>query len=142
MPSAEFRSEKHLFIRANQNSDLIQFLEAFAEQKQIDTATFTAIGALKYAELGFFDQEKQEYQKIVLDSPHEIASCIGNISLKDEKPFVHAHATLSDRHGNTKSGHLLKGIVFAAEIHLCKLIGQKLERQYDENTNLSLWQIT
>lgn len=141
MPSAEFRSQKHLLIRANQNSDLIGFLEEFSRKRKIYTATFTAIGALKYAELGFFDQEKQEYQKITLDSPHEIAACIGNISLKDEKPFVHAHATLGDRYGNTKSGHLLKGIVFAAEIHLCKLSGQRLERQYDEESSLSLWRM-
>jgi predicted DNA-binding protein with PD1-like motif len=141
MPSAEFSSEKHLLIRADQNSDLIQFLEALAEQKHIDAATFTAIGALKYAELGFFDQQKQEYQKVVLDSPHEIAGCIGNISLKNEKPFVHAHATLGDKFGNTKSGHLIKGIVFAAEIYLCKLSGQRLERKYDEDTNLSLWEV-
>lgn len=139
MPSAEFSLERNLLVQADHDSDLIQFITELAEKGHFEAATFTAIGALKCAELGFFDQEEHEYQKIEVDSPHEIASCIGNISIKDGKPFVHAHAVLSDKYGNTKSGHLIKAIVFAAEIHLYKLRGARLERKYNEATNLSLW---
>jgi len=66
---------------------------------------------------------------------------VGNVSLKDGEPFVHAHAVLSDEKGNTRAGHLLEGIVFAAEVHLSQLEGPKLERKYDEVTGLSLWDI-
>ncbi len=78
---------------------------------------------------------------MTLDSPQEIASCVGNISVKDGRPFVHAHAVLADKNGNTKAGHLLEGVVFAAEVHLRELKGAKLERKYDKVTGLSLWDI-
>jgi predicted DNA-binding protein with PD1-like motif len=128
-------------VRVKHDSDFIQFIEELVGKEKIITASFTAVGALKWATIGFYDQEKNEYQKIKLDSPSEIACCIGNISLKDKKPFVHAHAVLADSNGNTKAGHLLEGKVFAAEIHLYELNGSELERKYDKITGLSLWEM-
>jgi predicted DNA-binding protein with PD1-like motif len=140
MVYAKFELGRNFLVRAEHNSDLIQFVTELAEKKEIIVATFTAIGALKRAKLEFYNQEKHEYQEITLDSPHEIASCIGNISVKDGKSFVHAHAVLADKNGNTKAGHLLEGVVFAAEIQLRELRGVKLERKYDKVTCLSLWE--
>jgi len=141
MPSAKFDLERNLLVRADHDSDLVQFITELAEERGIMAAAFTVIGALKRAKLGFYDQEKHEYREITVDSPHEIASCIGNISIKNGKPFVHVHAVLADKDGNTKAGHLFEGIVFAAEVHLRELKGGKLERKYNEATNLSLWDI-
>jgi predicted DNA-binding protein with PD1-like motif len=76
-----------------------------------------------------------------LSATQEIASCVGNISMKDGIPFVHAHAVLADQNGNIKAGHLLEGKVFAAEVHLTELIGSKLVRKNDPVTGLSLWDI-
>jgi len=140
MVYAKFDLGRNFLVRAEHNSDLVQFVTELAEKEGIIVAAFTAIGALKRAKLEFYDQEKHEYQEITLDSPHEIASCIGNISVKDGKPFVHAHAVLADKNGNTKAGHLLEGVVFAAEVHLRELKGAKLERKYDKVTGLSLWE--
>ena len=141
MSTAEFELGNFLLIRAEHDLDLIQFITELVEKKGITTAVFTAIGALKRAKLEFYDQKKHEYREIKVDSPHEIASCIGNVSVKKGKPFVHAHAVLADEEGDTKAGHLTEGIVFAAEIHLRKLKGMKLERKHDKITNLSLWKI-
>jgi len=141
MPSAEFDLERNLLVRADHDSDIVKFVTELAEKRGITTAVFTAIGALKRAKLGFYDQEKHEYREITVASPHEMASCTGNISIKNGKPFVHAHVILADKDGNTKAGHLFEGIVFAAEIHLCELRGAKLERRYNKTTNLSLWDI-
>ena len=140
MGYAKFDLGRNFLVRAEYDSDLVQFITELAEGKGIIAATFTAIGALKRAKLGFYDQEKHEYQEITLDSPHEIASCVGNVSVKDGRPFVHAHAVLADKNGNTKAGHLLEGIVFAAEVHLRELKGANLERKYDKVTGLSLWE--
>jgi predicted DNA-binding protein with PD1-like motif len=140
MGYAKFELGRNFLVRAEHNSNLIQFITRLAEKEGIIVAAFTAIGALKRAKLEFYDQEKHEYQEITLGSPHEIASCIGNITVKDGKPFVHAHAVLADKNGNTKAGHLLEGVVFAAEVHLRELKGVKLERKYDKVTDLSLWE--
>jgi predicted DNA-binding protein with PD1-like motif len=137
----EYKASNEFIVRVEHNSDLVQSITELARNKGIKAANFTAIGALKRARLGYYDQKNHEYREIKVDLPHEIASCVGNISLKDGEPFTHAHVVLADEKGNTKAGHLLEGIVFAAEVHLRQLEGPNLERKYDEVTGLSLWDI-
>ena len=141
MSSIKLDVGRNFVVRVKHGSDIIDFVTNVAKQQGIMTASFTAIGALKSAKLGFYNQEKHEYFETLLSSPQEIASCIGNISLKEGAPFVHAHAVLAGPDGNTKAGHLLEGKVFAAEVHLIELIGEKIVRRNDDVTGLSLWDI-
>ncbi len=122
------------------NSAFVQSIKRFAKEKRVTMAVFTVIGAVKHAKLACYDQVKHEYQQIKLDKPLEIASCFGNLSLKDGKPFVHVHAVLADATGKTYAGHLINATVFAAELHLQELLGNKLEREYDQTTGLALWE--
>jgi len=135
----EYSANKELIVRLKHNADLVQSIAELARSKEVKAGSFTAIGALRRARLGYYDQKNHKYREMKIDSPHEIASCVGNISLSDGEPFIHAHVVLADETGNTKAGHLLEGIVFAAEVHLRQLEGPKLERKYDEVTGLWLW---
>jgi len=137
----EYNGNNELIVRLKHDADLIQSITELARSRRIEAGSFTAIGALNRARLGYYDQKKHEYREISIDSPHEMASCLGNISLKDGEPFVHAHVVLGDETGNTRGGHLFEGIVFAAEVYLRQLEGPKLERKYDEVTGLSLWNV-
>jgi len=137
----ECSAGKELMVRLKHDADLVQSIAELARSKGVEAGSFTAIGALKSARLGYYDQSSHEYREIRIDSPCELASCTGNISLKDGEPFAHIHVVLADEAGNTKAGHLLEGIVFAAEVHLRQLKGPKLERKHDEATGLSLWEM-
>ena len=136
----EYKTSKELLVRIRRNADIVQSITELARSKGIEAGSFTAIGALKSARLAYYDQKDHEYRQMEIDSPHEMASCVGNISLKDGEPFIHAHVVLADEKGNTKAGHLMEGVVFAAEVHLSKLEGPRLERRYDQVTALSLWE--
>jgi len=137
----QYQASKELMVRLKSDADLVQSITELARTGRIEAGSFTAIGALKRARLAYYDQKNHEYREIKVDSPHELASCTGNISLKDGDPFVHAHVVLADETGNTRAGHLLEATVFAAEVHLHQLTGPKLERKYDEVTSLSLWEV-
>ena len=141
MGSREFDVGRSFLVRAKPDSEIIDSVIEFSKKNTIMTATFTAIGALKSAKLGFYDQKQHEYLETLLLAPQEIASCIGNISIKEGEPFVHTHAVLADLDGNIKAGHLLAGKVFAAEIHVTELVGEKLVRKNDVVSGLSLWDI-
>lgn len=137
----EFDVKRSFIVRAKHDCDLIRFVTELAEEEEITVAFFTALGAVKRAKLGFYDQEKHVYKEMVFDSPQEIASCVGNVSVRDGKPFVHAHAVLSDEEGNTRAGHLFEATVFAGEVHLLELRGPRLERKHDDVTGLFLWDV-
>jgi predicted DNA-binding protein with PD1-like motif len=136
-----FAKGRNFLMRVEYDSDFLDFLTDIARKQRLATAAFTAVGALKEAKLGFYDQERHVYMESLLAGPQEIASCVGNVSVKDEAPFVHAHVVLVDQSGVVRAGHLLAGRVFAAEVHLIELVGEKIERKTDAMTGLSLWDI-
>jgi len=135
----EYNAGQEMLLRVKHDAELVQSILELVTRKGIEAATFTAIGALKRARLGYYDQKNHKYKEIAIESPHELVSCTGNISLSDGKPFVHAHVVLADERGNTRAGHLLEGTVFAAEVHLRRLEGPRLERKLDAVTGLWLW---
>jgi predicted DNA-binding protein with PD1-like motif len=127
-------------VRADEDADVIEFITNLAKKEGIKAGAFTMIGALKSATLGFFNQGRKAYDELVVEGESELSACMGNISIKNGQPFVHAHAVLGDEHGNTKSGHLLKGRIFAGEICIHVLSGPPLERKPDPETGLALWE--
>lgn len=135
----DFRQGRIYFARLDHGADIINQITNLAEENGFETGALSAIGALSRAELGYYDQLSHEYGKISLEEPLELASCTGNISLRDGRPFVHAHAVLSDRTGRTWGGHLTAGTVFAAEVYLQELSGLPLIRVSDSITGLKLW---
>ncbi|HUV50689.1 MAG TPA: PPC domain-containing DNA-binding protein [Anaerolineae bacterium] len=120
--------------------DLILSVEEFCEDALIRMATFSVIGAVSSATIGTYDQKQQVYVTVKEEAPFEIVSCTGNVSLKDNKPFIHAHILLADEQGKTTGGHLFsETIIYAGEINLQELTGKPMERTYDNDTGLMLW---
>ena len=135
----EFKQGRIFLARLDHGADIISQITNLAEKNGIETAALCAIGALSRAELGYYDQLSHEYGTFSLEEPVELASCSGNISIRDGRPFVHAHAVLSDRTGRTFGGHLTTGTIFAAELFLQELSGLPLKRVPDSITGLKLW---
>jgi predicted DNA-binding protein with PD1-like motif len=131
---------KRLWGRLSFGSDLLQELSAVCQKEGVHLGWFTALGAVSKACFSYYEQEKREYRPLVIDRPLEITHLVGNVSLKDGNPFVHAHVTVADSEGRTYGGHLATGtIVFACEFVLEVLNGPALERVFDDTTGLYLW---
>jgi predicted DNA-binding protein with PD1-like motif len=130
---------KSLLVRLDRGADVVSQISEMAESEGISTGVFCIIGALTQAQIAFYDQESHEYIELMVDEPVEVVSCTGNISTRDGKPFVHAHAVLAGLEGECRGGHLIKGRVFAAEVYLLELLGSPLVREHDFTTGLHLW---
>lgn len=134
--------EGRMFIgKFSHKADLLESLNKFCQDNNIKLGVFSVIGAVRCAKMGYYKQDEQQYIECVnLEKKLEIVSCLGNISLKDEKPFVHAHITLADWQGQCYGGHLMPGtVIFAAEYYIKELTGLELKRGLDKETGLSLW---
>ena len=71
----------------------------------------TGLGALTEVELGFYHLHKKAYDRKMFPKEYELLSLIGNIAVKDGKPFVHVHAVLGDEDFSTFGGHLFEARV-------------------------------
>jgi len=126
--------------RLERGDDLLGALSVICRERDIRLGRVEAIGAVERAVLGYYHQRKREYEFFPLDGPHEITALMGNVSLKDGEPMVHAHVMLSDGKGAVHGGHLAPGtVVFACEVIIEAFDGPSLERGLDEETGLPLW---
>lgn len=136
----EFKTGRCFLDRLAKGDDLTRAIEGLCVEEKIETAAFSLIGSVTSATLGAYDQTQQVYITFKKDEPLEIISCTGNISTRDGKPFVHAHALLANMDGATVGGHVFpETSVYAAEIYLRELLGPPLERRHDTQTGLHLW---
>jgi uncharacterized protein len=136
----QYRLGRIFLGRLEHGADLLAELYRICESQSIQMGTLQVIGAIQRACVGFYDQGKKLYQQIPIPNPAEIVCCIGNISSKDGKIFIHAHLTLSDVEGKAWGGHLMPGtIIFAAELQIQELQGKILQRSDDHVTGLALW---
>ena len=131
------QSTNEYFGRYEENEDLIEALLKFCNENKIETGYFSIIGAVKSSSFAFYDQKQKKYLQMDLDEEAEISHCTGNISLRENKPFMHAHILLADREGRAYGGHLVAAKVFAAEIYL-KKFDKIVQRKQDKSTGLNL----
>jgi predicted DNA-binding protein with PD1-like motif len=121
-------------------SDLVEEIEHHCTEQSVLAAWVTVIGAVRRARYAYYEQDEHRYLEMGSETHHEITGFVGNISLRDNKPYLHAHATFADASGATVGGHLLRGIeVFAAEVTIREMAEVSLVRQHDEETGLALW---
>jgi predicted DNA-binding protein with PD1-like motif len=130
---------KVIVERFQTGDDILERLNALVLGNNVLAGSFTAIGAVERAVVGSFIGEGQ-YAGVELQGPLEILSCIGNVSVKDGSPFVHAHVTLADTKGRAYGGHMMPGCIVGAtfEISLLEYVDVELARKFDSQTKLYL----
>ena len=135
---------RELFMgKLSHGGDLLKEITDLCRKENIQLGRIEALGAVQKASLAFYNQQTHEYQFFVIDQPLEITKLVGNVSLKDGTPIVHAHITLADKTGKTYGGHLAPGtVIFACEFILEVFDGPIFERGFDEETSLPLWTIS
>jgi len=137
----EVKEGRVIMGRLPQGQDLLIALNQLCKDQGVSLGEVRAIGAVTKAVVGFYDQDKRQYGFLPLDEPMEILSLTGNVSIKDGKPFVHAHVVLGREDGSAVGGHLAEGSpIFACEVVLRELESQEpFVRGMDEGTSLPLW---
>jgi len=125
-------------LRLVYGEELREQLEKFCKENSIYAAWLTGIGATQKTEIGYANLEKRGYDSQHFNEHMEITSLVGNISLKDGEPFVHAHGTFARHSMELIGGHIVSCVISATcEIKLEKLEGE-LSRKHDEFTGLHL----
>ena len=138
----EVKAVKMFMGKLAHGVDLLEEITKICVDQDICLGSVEALGAVKKARLGYYNQQDHEYHFFDLNQTLEITNLTGNISIKDGAPVVHAHVTLSDKDGHAYGGHLASGtIVFACEVAIQVLDGPEFERGLDQETGLPLWKM-
>jgi predicted DNA-binding protein with PD1-like motif len=103
--------ERTIALVFDAGDEPVQLLTRFAADYNIRSARFSAIGAFSEVVLGYFDIERKEYLRNPIQEQVEVVSLLGDITLAEGKPNVHAHVVVAGRDGLARGGHLLSASV-------------------------------
>jgi predicted DNA-binding protein with PD1-like motif len=113
-------------------------MQQFAEDKNLDSARFTAIGAFSDVVLKFFSREKMAYEDILVSDQAEVLVLTGNIALDGEHRKVHAHGVVGLSDASTRGGHIGEAHVWPTLEVLLEEAPAHLKRSTERETGLAL----
>jgi uncharacterized protein len=113
-------------------------LEDFVLENKIQGGSFVGIGAVQNTKLGVYQQTTKGYKEHIFSECLELLNITGTVSWLDEKPVIHAHVTLCGEDYKCMGGHLIETeVAVTAEISMT-VTKSRIERSFDEDTNLNL----
>jgi len=118
--------------------EAVECLSAFAREHELHASHFTAIGAFSSAVVGYFDWAKKDYRRIPIAEQVEVLSLMGDVSVGEDGPKIHAHVVLGKQDASAHGGHLLEGRVRPTLEIVLTEAPKHLRRRFDPESGLAL----
>ena len=135
-----YRLDKpRVFMTLAKGDNINQTFESIAETLDIGCAWLNGIGALENPEIGYYSLEDKTYHRKLFKGEYELTSLIGNITIKEGKPFSHTHITFSDTDYKVFGGHLFDAKITAAGEFIMQLGSENINREINLGIGLPLW---
>lgn len=137
----EYRKfENTIVARIDKGEEILEKIKEIAQKEQIKLASIQGIGAVGEATIGVFKTEEKKYYANELKGDFEIVSLTGSINTMKEEFYTHLHMSVGDETGNVFGGHLNKAVVSATCEMVIQIIPGKVDRKYDEEIGLNLFE--
>jgi uncharacterized protein len=133
-------TETGFLLKLERGEKVLATLQDFCERRGIKGGFVWGLGAVRNAEVGYYDLGKREYYFKNFPEDREVASMQGNIALVEGKPFIHLHAVLSAMTDKLDcvGAHIKEAeVAVTLEVYLTPFV-IPLSRAYDEETGLKL----
>lgn len=126
------KRENIYVVRLEKDENIVESLKKFAKENNIKAAMVNGIGAVTDTKIGIYDIESKKYNETIFSDNYEITSLTGNITTKDNEPYMHLHINFSGQDYICYGGHFIEGkVTITAEIIVTEIEGN-LNRYLDE----------
>jgi predicted DNA-binding protein with PD1-like motif len=119
-----------------QGDEVLSGLKEFADERNLATSSFSAVGALSDLVVGWFDWEKKDYRRIPLHHQVEVLSLLGDVTQEVDQHKIHAHVVVSVEDGRAYGGHLLEGHVRPTLEVFLQETSDNLRRTFDPKSQI------
>jgi hypothetical protein len=131
--------DRRWMLVLDRGEELISTVTDFLATRGIRGGFVRGLGALRNHTVAWYDLERQEYAKRTFDENMELGNLTGSVGVVGDKPFFHAHVTVSGPELIAFTGHLVKGEVAVTAELLVEDFGIELLRLPDEEVGLNLF---
>ena len=111
---------------------------AIAKKERIATGRVEAIGGVEELKLAYFNHETKRYEEHGFREFLEVTGILGNLTLKDGKPFLHIHGTFGRKDLTTISGHVMTAEVFPLLEVVITPTRNRALRRFDDDLGLNV----
>ncbi|PYR87826.1 MAG: hypothetical protein DMF84_30535 [Acidobacteria bacterium] len=118
--------------------EAMKTLASFATEQGLGGSHFSAIGACSRAVVAYFDWPAKQYRHIPIEEQTEVLSLVGDITLEDAGPKVHAHVVLGKADATAYGGHLIEASVRPTLEIVVTELPRHLHRRIDRESGLAL----
>lgn len=125
----------------DRGEELVGTVTEFLVQHEVRGGFVKGLGALRNLTIAWYDLEKQEYLKRTFEENMELSNLSGSIGVVEDKPFLHAHVTVSGPELIAFAGHLVKGEVAVTAELLLEAFHAELPRVPNEEVGLNLFRL-
>lgn len=119
-------------------SKLPEEVVALAKKEKISTALLSAIGGVDELRVAYFNHGTKKYEDHDYHEELEVTSLLGNVTIKDGKPFVHIHGTFGRRDMSVVGGHVVSATVHPLLELVVTPTTNKAVRRFDDEVGLSV----
>ena len=138
MESRKFNNK--IVVRLDKGEEVMASLTEIVQQYDIKLGHVQALGAANHVKVGLLNTVEKKYYLKELHQDMEITSLMGNITRKDGEIYLHLHINVADDKQNVYGGHLNECVISATCEMLIDIIDGEVNRYFDENIGLNLFQ--
>lgn len=105
-------NNSQFLVVLDKDQNLVSVLTELVISRSIKGGQISGIGAVKNVQLGYYDLHKKDYiRKTFSKEDYELIALNGNITLREQVPYVHVHAALGSSDFTVFGGHMFEAIV-------------------------------
>lgn len=137
----EYRKFENIIVaRLDKGEEILEQIKIIATKERIKLATVQALGAIDRFTVGVFKTDEKKYLANDFAGNFEIVSLNGTINTMNGEFYCHLHMSAGNNRGEVFGGHLNQAVVSATCEMVLTLINGTVDRHYNEQIGLNLFQ--
>jgi len=127
-----------IVVRLDKGEEIISSIKELCKKKSITAGTISGLGAADFVVIGLYNVKEMAYYSTTYEDYFEITSLTGNISVKDDEPYLHINGTFANIDSICIGGRVNEARISST----CEIVIQRIDgvigRSLDENTGLNV----
>lgn len=129
---------KTFVVVLDTGDEVAGLLKQFAQDQRLEASHFSAHWRLQRRHPRLFQYRTKRLRQARVNEPVEVLSRLGNVTLANGKPKIHAHVVVGKADGTAHGGHLLEAHVRPTLELILEESSLHLKRREEPTTGLAL----
>nr|WP_315024384.1 DNA-binding protein [uncultured Aminipila sp.] len=128
-----------IVARIDKGEEILETIKEIAIKENIKLANLNALGAVGEFTVGVLKTKEKKYYSNDFSGDFEIVSLTGTINTMNNEFYSHLHMSAGDADGRVFGGHLNRAVVSATCELIINIIDGKVDRIFNEEVGLNLF---